>query len=431
MKYKTSDYNQYTSGSVAELLIFDNFINEINMAIIIERLKKETEKQGLRSSDISDLTGWSSSKISKLISGRQKLTAEDVRNWARALGYTPDPFVGDEVDFRHYMLSSYIRKPSEIFKVCFNISNENPEYKAMIYYELPLSILSMLEVNTSDYVVKAEVSEWCIDPRLKKSVGKTSTSVRFWQRTTGNNDDMIPEFGLWISPENDYLVLAVYLNDTTERYDMTELRARYKNRLQIKEKYTVEFDKIAKDNKEWLPRFLRKGEIAFASCGKDFLLQLDNLEDTLIDFFQKYCALVWEMMSVDLLPEKYKQNEPFNILESNRGFRPDVKEEIIKREKFKCENDPSHNTFINADGMPYMDTAPIVPFTKEAQFGKAILSAHNGICLCPICKAQLQYGKINDREDMMIKLFRKHQESLLNIGIKVSLTQVLEANGLA
>lgn len=39
--------------------------------------------------------------------------------------------------------------------------------------------------------------------------------------------------------------------------------------------------------------------------------------------------------------------------------------------------------------------------------------------------------KCIDREDIIFKLFRKHQKELQERGIEISLTQVLAANGLA
>ena len=56
--------------------------------------------------------------------------------------------------------------------------------------------------------------------------------------------------------------------------------------------------------------------------------------------------------------------------------------------------------------------------------------AENGACLCPICRAKMRYGTLSDREDMILKLFRKHQKALQEKGIEVTLTQVFTANGL-
>ena len=215
------------------------------------------------------------------------------------------------------------------------------------------------------------------------------------------------------------------------------MRSVYKDALQVEDKYTDEFDKFAEMHKEWIPKFLRNGEIISVGSDTNCLPEPGDLENVLIDLFQKYCALVWEVKGIDLLPEKYKQKEDmspfqqFNILNGSADFSPEVKDEIIRREKYKCEIDPSHGTFMDALGRPYMEVAPIVPFSAGIQFGQSIFSAENGVCLCPMCKAKMRYGMVNDREDMIFKLFRKHQKELKEKGIEISLTQVLAANGLA
>lgn len=429
--------SQSATNAIAESLVSDSFIYTVNVDNARELLGKETEKQGLRGSDLAELTGWSPSKTSKLTAGRQKLTAEDVRIWARALGYTPDPFVDSNVDIRYYKLNAYIRKPSDVLGAYFDVMDDKPEHTAIVQYELPLSILAMLGVKASDYAVRANASYFGIDPVSKRGLGNTATYIRFWQRTTSSEDSMTPEFGLWLSPENDYFLFAVYLNRRSEDGGMKELRSTYKDALQVEDKYTDEFDKFAEMHREWIPKFLRNGEIISVGSDTNCLPEPGDLENVLIDLFQKYCALVWEVKGIDLLPEKYKQKEDmspfqqFNILNGSADFSPEVKEEIIRREKYKCEIDPSHSTFMDALGRPYMEVAPIVPFSAGIQFGQSIFSAENGVCLCPMCKAKMRYGMVNDREDMIFKLFRKHQKELKEKGIEISLTQVLAANGLA
>lgn len=432
------DNDQSVTNTITESLVSDSFVHTANLDSVRELLGKETEKQGLRSSDLAELTGWSTSKTSKLTAGRQKLTAEDIRTWARALGYTPDPFVDNNVDIRYYKLSAYVRKPSDVLASYFDTFDENPEHKAIACYELPLSILSMLGVNSSDYAVRANASYYGVDPFSKRGIGNTATYIRFWQRTTAANDDeMTPEFGLWLSPENEYFLLAVYLNRKNEEGGMARLRADYKDVLQVEDKFTEEFDKFAEEHADWIPKFLRKGEIVSIGTDTNCLPEPGDLENTLMEYFEQYCALVWEVKGIDILPERCKRKmdipmfQQLDVLNGAAEFSAEVKEEIIKREGFKCENDPSHSTFMDSLGRPYMDVAPIVPFSAGLQFGQSIFTSDNGVCLCPMCKAQMKYGAVNDREDIIIKLFRKHQNLLKDKGIELSLTQVLAANGLA
>ena len=433
------DFNNSTSATnaITQSLVSDSFVHTAELDSIRTLLGKETEKQGLRSSDLAELTGWSPSKTSKLTAGRQRLTAEDIRTWSRALGYTPDPFIDGKADIRYYNLGGYIRKPSDALEAYFCVLDGEPEHAAIAQYELPLSILAMLGVKISDYAVRANASGFTIDPVTRRGFGNTATYIRFWQRTTADNESMTPEFGLWLSPENDYFLFAVYLNRKSDDGAMPQLRAAYKDTLQVEDKYTDEFDKFAEMHRDWIPGFLRQGEIVSIGSDTNMLPQPGDFENTLIDLFRKYCALVWEVKGIDLLPEKYKQREEISsfrqldILNGYADFYPEVKEKILQREKYLCENDPAHSTFVDALGRQYMEVVPIVPFEEGMQFGTNIFEQENGVCLCPMCRAQMKYGSLNDREDMIFKLFRKHQKALQEKGIDISLTQVLAANGLA
>ena len=103
-------------------------------------------------------------------------------------GYTPDPFINEDADIRFYKLDAYIRKPSDVLEAYFDASDDSPEHTAIVNYELPLSILSMLGVKLSDYAIRANASYFGIDPYSKKGFGNTATSIRFWQRTTSSGE---------------------------------------------------------------------------------------------------------------------------------------------------------------------------------------------------------------------------------------------------
>lgn len=422
------------NGGLTSSLIGDISEKATDLNDVRERLLRETEKQGLRNSDLSELIGWSASKTSKITAGKQKMIADDVRLWARSLGYTPDPFIQNNIDFRIYNLSSYVRSISEVLESYFNNYDNEIVQKAIIQYELPLSILSVLGVNPSEYAIRSQTSYYGINPDSKSGFGGTATYIRFWQRTTRVEGKMTPEFGIWLSPENDNFLFCVYLHRDANDGALHQLRMQYKDALQIDDRDKEEFDQFARTNKEWVPDYVRKGEI-FAFCTDTNLLPSPGqIEVDFINLFRKYCSLVWEVKGVDLLPNSLKEREdlsPFqqlDILNGYADFSEIVKQEVKNREKYQCENDASHTSFIDQMGNQYMDVAPIIPFDQGAQYGQVIMSSANGICLCPNCKAQMKYGDNESREDMLIKLYRKHKANLLNNGVNMSLAQVLAAN---
>lgn len=420
---------------IAPSLVADSF--SANNDNIRELLLKETEKQGLRNADIAQLTGWTPSKTSKVSTGKQKLMVEDIKTWARALGYTPDPFIDSSIDIRYYNVRTYIRNVSDSLEAYFeHFGDTDPEHSPIIRYELPLSILATLGVDASDYAVRCTPSyTGMADTGL--GIGRAATCVRFWHRSVSVPETARPEFGLWLSPENDYFVLAVHINRNGEDGALAYIRSQYKDVLQVDEEATRCFDEMAR-RYDWIPSDLKQGEIISMGGDTNELPGPESMNDTLITLFKDYCKLVWEMKGIDLLPDHLKNTEdeelsPFEqygILSNTADFDEDTKEVVLKRENYKCENDASHTTFIDAMGRPYMDVMPLVPFMAAARFGKASKSEANGICLCPICAKQFQYGTVNDREDMIYKLYRKHQKKLKQSGIEMPLTQVLAANGL-
>lgn len=422
------------NGGLTPSLIGDVSEKLTDLNEVRERLLRETEKQGLRNSDLSELIGWSASKTSKITAGKQKMIADDIRLWSRSLGYTPDPFIQDDIDLRTYNLSSYVRSISEILEAYFDTFNNEIVQKSIIQYELPLSILAVLGANTSEYAIRSQTSYFGINPDSKTGFGGTATYVRFWQRTTRVDGKMTPEFGIWLSPENDNFLFVVYLHRDENDGTLSQLRMQYKDALQIDDRDKDEFDQFARANKDWIPEYVRKGEIFSFCADTNMLPSPGQIEVDFINLFRKYCSLVWEVKGIDLLPSSLKEREelsPFQQLDILNGFAdfPDsVKQQVKNREKYQCENDASHRSFVDQMGNQYMDVVPIIPFNQGAQYGASIMSAENGVCLCPNCKAQMKYGDSESREDMIIKLYRKHKASLASNAIDMSLAQVLAAN---
>lgn len=72
MKFSENKNIDIKSRKIADSLVSDEFTYTGNMENARELLGKETEKQGLRGSDLAELTGWSPSKTSKLTSGQSE-----------------------------------------------------------------------------------------------------------------------------------------------------------------------------------------------------------------------------------------------------------------------------------------------------------------------------------------------------------------------
>lgn len=360
------------------------------------------------------------------------MSSEDVRTWARAIGYTPDPFINGKVTFREYELSEYIRDIEQILK---SYVNDEANRNAIESYELPLAILSLLGVSISDYAVRVINSYFWITSFDRKT-GHAPMYIEFWQRTTRDEQDVTPVFGMWISLEKDIYIMSVLLREGKEHNTLKKLRKEYKDILGIDEKNRSGFNDFIKDNNKWIPDFLKEDEV-YSIYGKtDDFIKSDEVKNGIIDTFEKYCDLIWELKGIDLLPNKYKKSEemnPFqmyNLLVGQGDFAKEVKDKVKRENEYKCEIDQAHESFLDKGGKMYMEVVPLIPFSTALSSPQVLLSSANAVCLCPNCKGQIQHGAREAREDMIFKLYRKHQKILKEAKIDFSLAQVLEANNL-
>lgn len=411
--------------------------SEVKFDEVKEALQRESEKKGLRNVDLTLLNDWTPSKTSKIMAGKQKLTADDIRIWSRTLGCTPDPFVDKGMDFRHYDVSSYVRNISDCLEAFFDSYDSNEVEDAIIRYELPLSIVSLLGIDASDYVIRTQKSSYGITPNSKTSFGNLPTYIRFWHRALNDENKPFPKLSFILSPENDYFIFSINVNFNGNREESLRIREEYKDILQVENSATEEFNEFASRHEDWIPESLKIGEIISFGDSTNMLPGPGNLEQCFVEIFTKYCNLVWETWHIDIMPEKLKAREPLSpfqtmdILNGHADFDFEIKKSVKERENYLCENGEDHKSFYDRDGHQYMEVVPIIPFMYGAQYGKAIMSVSNAVCLCPNCAAQLKNGRNEDREDILIKLFRKHKDELASKGIEKSLTNILADNGLA
>ena len=99
----------------------------------------------------------------------------------------------------------------------------------------------------------------------------------------------------------------------------------------------------------------------------------------------------------------------------------------LAREKYKCEVNPDHTTFLNVkNNQPYMEAMPLIPLSSQCDYKVSLRAQENICCLCPECKAKLTYADNTTREDMIVRLYDKHKQKLKSIGISITLKQLLD-----
>lgn len=403
-----------------------------------QRLVNETSSQGLRQTDLSILTGWGASKTSKITAGKQSVTLDDIRLWARVLGFTPEPFIVQDYNTREYILSSKVRSVSDTCEAFFDSCGDENLADAIIRYELPLSIASLLDIKMSDYIVRASSYRGILTNESRLYTKNESTYIKIVHRTTLSKNNINPVFSICFDPYNENFAISVYISSPDDVPVSRDVRKKYKDVLQIPYEETEDFDIFASKNSEWLSDRIINGEIASAIASTQEFPSKGVLENIIIDLYNKFCTLIWEICGVDIIPTSLKRrNESpmstfdfLNIINGNGEFSLNVVDTVLADNKYSCEIDASHQTFISNKGVKYMEVTPLIPFREGLQYGSIIRSEANALCLCPNCKAKFLYGTVDDREEMIFALFKKHKSKLKEAGIDVTLQQVLSLNGL-
>lgn len=410
-----------------------------NSSDIVRRLMSVTESKGLRNSDLSSLTGWNASKISKLINNKQKLSPEDLKTWAMCLGYTPDVFLDENLDIRKFDLSDSVRN---LLKCLDDIITYRGGLSAevavgdIVRYEFPLSIISILQVEPSDYIIQGAVNHGLtltnpFDKDIKKNLDDGVT-IKLRHRNVQLIDNLEITLECSLSPDRNKMIIGVYLftrNGSLNRLD----RAQSKDLLLVDEKRTKVFDDYAQGNQDWIPRYMVEGEI-FSLLYNTFQLPDESeLENDFRIVFDKFCDLVYAKSNGVDIKGRNKMLSPSDVLRiftGENGFSTETIKKILKSRNYQCENNPEHKSFMNDEGNQYMDVIPLIPLEQELVFGQGIQSEANGLCLCPLCSAQYKHGKKKDRAQMVFSLFTQHEEALKNNGIDIAISQVLALNEL-
>lgn len=147
-----------------------------------------------------------------------------------------------------------------------------------------------------------------------------------------------------------------------------------------------------------------------------------------------YCDVVWELRHIDLIPDVAifgasatpVQRMLLKAIARNTSFPDNVVSESLSAHGYQCEIDPSHETFPTTEGHRYAEAVPLIPFEEGVGYGKGVMESANLLCLCPNCAAKLRHGIVEDREEMVISLHRSHKKALEDVGIRISLGEILK-----
>lgn len=95
---------------------------------------------------------------------------------------------------------------------------------------------------------------------------------------------------------------------------------------------------------------------------------------------------------------------------------------------YQCEIDGDHPTFIRKkSNKKYTEPHHLIPMAFSEEFDVSLDIEENIVSLCSICHNQVHYGK--DADVLLCKLYEERKAALEIVGIKITLTRLLEMYG--
>lgn len=428
---------------------------------VLEKIRDVMDRKHFTMSDLAGVLGWQQSKLSKIFSGQQKLTTEDLVDIAFALGVNPGTFFkADSADKREASDEILL-----INKILTKISEKRSDADALIQYlevEFPKTINCLLHVDNDGRKVEAFYRYKRIiktskgSPRLFTPNPHILISDKGEEATLGNRLTL----GYWFTKDLSSVYLTIhYANQTfstagqrQRMNDETDMRFFFESVVNM---MNIDLNDIKKDSNAFDVRSaFKKGVILCKGYSLDDVPTEKILQEDLLTMYEIYCDLLntasarmidtyqylWSenikeinISSEDLIAAS-KPMEIDEILPVSQPHKKRIKVNrdnvALIRENYCCEIDLSHSSFISRKtGKPYMMTHYLIPISKQIALAKDVdirEISDNIVCLCPMCHALLENGENELREEMLMKLYMKHKDALKKAGVDISMMQLLK-----
>lgn len=98
--------------------------------------------------------------------------------------------------------------------------------------------------------------------------------------------------------------------------------------------------------------------------------------------------------------------------------------EALKGAGFKCEVDPNHQTFLRKNGTPYTEPHHLIPISKYKDFPYSLDVQSNIVSLCSNCHNLLHYGRMEEKQVILLKLHNNRKKELAKQGIELDLNSL-------
>ena len=105
---------------------------------------------------------------------------------------------------------------------------------------------------------------------------------------------------------------------------------------------------------------------------------------------------------------------------------PQIAANALRNANYACEYDSSDRTFLrHRSGKPYTEPHHLIPISRYKDFRCRVDVEENIVSLCSHCHNLLHYGRVEDKEDVIRKLYDERIQGLIRSGLELSFEQLM------
>ncbi len=98
--------------------------------------------------------------------------------------------------------------------------------------------------------------------------------------------------------------------------------------------------------------------------------------------------------------------------------------DALVRAGYQCEYNPNDRTFLRKNGKAYTEPHHLIPISKYRDFDYSVDVMENIVSLCSHCHNLLHYGRFEDKEPILKKLYKERIKALRKCGLGLTLEQL-------
>ena len=427
-----------------------------------DRIKMLMAQKNMNMSELAAKCDMSMPKMSKILSGDQKISIDDLVVIGYALGTNPALLISpnmSDVEDPH----KEIKPLSSILRLSAPYRGDEEKYYDLLENELIHTISQYLGLKDSGKSINAHVR------RLRKAKADESGMVTvprvlITDKREGQLFANQLTIGYWFPENTEYVYLAIhYMKRGASAAQASPVAIR-----DMREYFSI-FTPTGRgfDGEERMDLGSDSGELRTLNIGTIFCKKYrtdcpyheEKLKKDLRDVYEAYLKLLDEATKrvqetyenmyqrrreTERLERSGQADETFGRTDLDRIMPVDnspkgrysrrvrAKNMAFAREDYKCELDGTHGSFIDrATGKSYMEGHMLIPFGAQSDFKESLDIEANICCLCPVCNAKIERASDTERQEMLMELYMKHKDKLKEEGIEITPMQLFKYYGMS